>query len=56
VNSEEGKDRGERGDIVRGRAKSLGGEVDVAVEDGDKDVRIPTTGFNRQLAGEVDCW
>ena len=28
------------------RARFLGGEVDVAIEDGDKDILIPTSGFN----------
>jgi hypothetical protein len=55
MGSEEGKDRGERRDIVRGRARFLGGEVDVTVEDGDKDILIPTTGFIRRLTGEVGC-
>ncbi len=50
MGSEEGTDRSERGDIVRGRAKVLGY---VAVVDGDKDILIPTSGFNRQLTGEV---
>jgi hypothetical protein len=31
----QGKDRGERGHIVRGRAGFLGVEVNEAVEDGD---------------------
>ncbi len=51
MGSEEGKDRGKRGDIVRSRASVLGAEVNVAVEDGDKDILIHTTGFNRQLTG-----
>jgi hypothetical protein len=50
VRSKESKDRGERVDnIVRGRARLLGGEVDVPLEYGYKDVLIPTTGFNRKL-------
>ncbi len=53
MDSEEGKDRSERGDIVRGRARVLGGEMDVALVDCDQDVLIPTTVFNRQLTGEV---
>jgi hypothetical protein len=39
VGSEEGEDGRERGDIVRGRAGSLGGVVDVSTEDGDKYAR-----------------
>jgi hypothetical protein len=35
VGSEEGKDRGKRGDVIRSRARFWGGEVDVAVEDDD---------------------
>jgi hypothetical protein len=27
--------------------------MDVALEDSDKNVLVPTTGFNRQLTGEV---
>ncbi len=53
MGSEESNDRGERGYIVRGRARFLGGEVDVALVDCDQDVLIPTTGFNRQLTNEV---
>jgi hypothetical protein len=51
VGSKEGEDRGERGDIVRGRAGFLGGVVDVATEDGDEDVLVPAARFNRQLSG-----
>ena len=40
--SEEDKDGSKRGDIVRGRAKLLGGEVDVAAVGGYKDVIFPT--------------
>ena len=54
MGSEESNYRGERGDIVRGRARFVGGEVDVALVDCDQDVLILTTGFNRQLTGEVD--
>ncbi len=54
MGSEKGKkDRGKREDIVRGRARFVGGEVDVALVDCDQDVLILTTGFNRQLTGEV---
>ncbi len=54
MGSEEGKDRGERGDIVRGRARFLGGEVYVSLVDSDEDVLVPTTGLNKQVTGEVD--
>jgi hypothetical protein len=41
--------------IVRGRAGFWGSVVDVATEDGDKYVLIPTARFNRQLTGEFGC-
>jgi hypothetical protein len=52
VGSKEGKDGRERGDIVRGRARFLCGEVDVLVstEDGDKYVLVPAARFNGQRA------
>jgi hypothetical protein len=55
VDSKEGKDGREGGDIVRGRARFLGAVVDVPTEDGDKYVLIPAARFNRQLTGEVGC-
>jgi hypothetical protein len=56
VGSNEGEDRRERGDIVRGRAGFLGGVVDVATEDSDKYVLILAARFNRQLTrSEVSC-
>ncbi len=51
--SEEGKDGSKRGDIVRGRARLLGGEVDVAAVGGYKDVIVPATRFHGQLTSEV---
>ena len=52
MGSKEGKDRRERGgDIVRGRARFLWGEVDLSTEDGDKYVLVPASRFNRQLTG-----
>jgi hypothetical protein len=51
VCSKEGEDGSERGDIVRGRARFLWGEVDVSTEDGDKYVLVPAARFNRQLTG-----
>ncbi len=53
MGSEESKDGGKGRDIVGGRARFFGGEVNIALEDSDKNVLIPTTGFNRQLTGEV---
>ncbi len=50
---EEGKDGNKRGDIFRGRARLLGGEVDVATVGGDKDVAVPATRFHGQLTSEV---
>jgi hypothetical protein len=55
VSIKEGEDGLEREDIVRGRAGFLWGVVDVATEDGDKDILIPAARFNRQLTGEVGC-
>jgi hypothetical protein len=54
VCSEEGKDGSERADIVRGGFGFFGGEVDIAVVVGDKDVLVTTTGFHRQLTSEVE--
>ncbi len=48
MGSKEGENRRERGDIVRGRARFLGGVVDVATEDGDKDVLISARGETQQ--------
>jgi hypothetical protein len=53
VRSEEGKDGSKAGDIVRGRARLLGGEVDVSAVGGDEDVVVTATGFHRQLTCEV---
>jgi hypothetical protein len=53
VCSEGGKDGSKRGDMVRGRTRLLGGEVDVAVVGGYKDVTIPGTRFHGQLTSEV---
>ena len=46
--SEEGKDRSKRTNIVRGRLRFLGGEVDVALIVGYKDVVV-----SGELTGEV---
>ena len=51
--SEEGKDRGKGANIVRGRLGFLGGEMDVTLIIGDKDVIVSATGFHGQLTGEV---
>ena len=51
--SEEGKDRGKGANIVRGRLRFLGGEVDVALIGSDKDVIVSATRFHGQLTGEV---
>ncbi len=51
MGSKEGKDGREIGDIVRGRARFLWGEVDVSTVDGDKYVLVPAARFNRQLTG-----
>ncbi len=48
MGSKESDDRRE-GDIVRGRAGFFGGVVNIATEDGDEDVLVPTARFNRQL-------
>ncbi len=53
MRSEEGKDGSKRGDIVRGRARLLGGEVDVSTVGGDEDVVVTATGFHGQLTSEV---
>jgi hypothetical protein len=53
VGSEEGEDGGEGSYIVRGGFRFLGGEVDVAVVVGDKNVLVPATRFHGQLTGEV---
>ena len=55
MGSKEGEDRRERRDIVGGRARFLGGVVDVTPEYGNKDVLIPAARGNRQLTGEVGC-
>ena len=51
--SEEGKDRSKRANVVRGRLGFLGGEMDVTLIIGDKDVIVSATGFHGQLTGEV---
>ena len=51
--SEEGKDGREGANIVRGRFRFLGGEVDVAAVVGDKNVFFSATRFHGQLTGEV---
>ncbi len=51
--SEEGKDRSKGANIVRGRLGFLGGEVDVALIVGYKDVIVSATRFHGQLTGEV---
>ena len=51
--SEEGKDRSKGTDIVRGRLRFLGGEMDMATVVGDKDVVVSATRFHGQLTGEV---
>ncbi len=51
MGSEERKDRRKRGDVVRGRARLLWGEVDVSSEDGDKYILVPAARFNGQLTG-----
>ena len=53
MRSEEDKDRSKGGDIVRGRARLLGGEVDVSTVGGDEDVVVTATGFHGQLTSEV---
>ena len=51
--SEEGKDRSERANVVRGRLGFLGGEMDVTLIIGDKDVIVSATRFHGQLTSEV---
>ncbi len=51
--SDEGKDRSKRANIVRGRLGFLGGEVDVTLIVGYKDVIVSATRFHGQLTGEV---
>jgi hypothetical protein len=53
VCSEEGKDGSKGGDIVRGRARLLGGEMDVSTVGGDENVIDPATRFHGQLTSEV---
>ena len=53
MGSEESKDGGKGTDIVRGGLRFLGGEVDVALIVGYKDVVVSTTRFHGQLTGEV---
>ena len=50
---EEGKDRSKRANIVRGRLRFLGGEVDVAAVVSNKDVIVSATRFHGQLTSEV---
>jgi hypothetical protein len=46
--SDEGKNKGKRGDVVGGRARFIcGDEVNVSLIDGYQDVLVPTTGLNR---------
>ena len=51
--SEEGKDRSKRANVVRGRLGFFGGEMDVTLIIGDKDVIVSAAGFHGQLTGEV---
>ena len=51
--SEEGKDRSKRANVVRGRLGFLGGEMDVTLIIGDKDVIVSATRFHGQLTSEV---
>ncbi len=53
MGSEKSKDRGEGTYIVRGGLRFLGGEVNVTVVVGDKDVFVSATRFHGQLTGEV---
>ncbi len=53
MGSKERKDGSNRGDIVRGRFRFLGSEVDVSLNDSYKNVLVPPAEFNRQLIGEV---
>ncbi len=53
MGSEEGEDGGEGSYIVKGGFRFLGGEVDVAVVVGDKNVLVSATRFYGQLTGEV---
>ncbi len=53
MSSEEGNDGSKRGDIVRGRAKILRGEVSVAAVGGDKDASVTATRLNGQLTTKV---
>ena len=51
--SEEGKDRSKRANVVRGRLGFLGGDMDVTLIIGDKDVIVSATRFHGQLTSEV---
>ncbi len=53
MGSEEGKDGNKGANIVRGRLRFLGGEVDVAAVISYKDVIVSATRFHGQLTGEV---
>ncbi len=53
MGSEEGKDRGEKRDIVNGRARVLGCEVDVALVDCDQDVCTDSHDGIQQVSSEV---
>ena len=53
MGSEDSKDGGKGANIVRGRLRFLGGEVDVALIGSDKDVIVSATRFHGQLTGEV---
>ena len=53
MGSEEGKDRSKRANVVRGRLGFLGGEMDVTLISGDKDVIVSATRFHGQLTSEV---
>ena len=51
--SEEGKDGIKGANIVRGRLRFLGGEVNVAAVVRDKNVVVSATRFHGQLTSEV---
>ena len=51
--SEEGKDGSKGANIVRGRLRFWGGEVNVAFKVGYQGVVVSATGFHGQLTGEV---
>ena len=53
MGSEEGKDGSKGANIVRGRLRFFGGEVDVAAVVSDKNVIVSATRFHGQLTSEV---